>query len=258
LQGGMHPEVPFESYEDLLRGIRRKFPGIKIHGFSPPEIHHFSQLTGLPVATVLGRLKAAGLGSLPGGGAEILVDRVRQAVSPCKVGARGWLEVCRQWHELGGRGSATMMFGHLETLAERIEHLTRLRDLQDATGGFTAFIHWTFQPGNTPGPSEGFCTNGALPHTHAGAWDYLRTLAVARLFLDNIPYLQASWVTQGRDIAQLALLFGANDLGSTMLEENVVAAAGTRFSMSPDDLRRLAEGVGFQLRRRDFHYRLVS
>jgi cyclic dehypoxanthinyl futalosine synthase len=248
LQGGLHPELPLEWYEELLRGIRQRFPQINIHGFSPPEIHHLSQLSSLPVATVLARLKDAGLGSLPGGGAEILADRVRQEVSPCKVAARGWLDICRQWHELGGRGSATMMFGHLETLAERIEHLTRLRDLQDATGGFTAFICWTFQPGNT-----------ALAHLHkAGPFEYLKTLAVSRLFLDNFPNLQASWVTQGLKIGQMALRFGANDMGSLMIEENVVAAAGTSFRTSEAEICRAITDAGYTPRRRNVRYELVD
>ncbi|MEN6497187.1 MAG: cyclic dehypoxanthinyl futalosine synthase [Thermoguttaceae bacterium] len=247
LQGGMHPELPFPWYEDLLQGIRQKFPQINIHGFSPPEIHHLSQLTGLPAATVLGRLKAAGLGSLPGGGAEILVDRVRQTVSPCKVDARGWLDICRQWHQLGGRGSATMMFGHLETLAERIEHLTRLRELQDETGGFTAFICWTFQPGNT-----------ALAELRkVGPFEYLKTLAVSRLYLDNFPNVQASWVTQGLKIGQMALRFGANDMGSLMIEENVVAAAGTSFRTTEEEIRRVIGEAGHSPRRRSVRYELV-
>jgi len=248
LQGGMHPGLGLEWYEELLRGIRERFPQINIHGFSPPEIHHLSQLTALPVATVLQRLKNAGLGSLPGGGAEILVDRVRQAVSPCKVAAQGWLDICRQWHELGGRGSATMMFGHLETLAERIEHLTRLRQLQDETGGFTAFICWTFQPGNT-----------ALAELRkVGPFEYLKTLAVSRLFLDNFPNLQASWVTQGLTIGQMALRFGANDMGSLMIEENVVAAAGTSFRTTEEEIRRVITEAGYTPRRRNVRYELVE
>ena len=174
---------------------------------------------GCRLSDVLERLKRAGLGSLPGGGAEILVDRVRRQVSPCKTSADRWLEICRAWHALGGRGSATMMFGHVETLADRIEHLERLRRLQDETHGFTAFICWTFQPGNT--------ALAGVPK--AGAFEYLKTLAVSRLFLDNFANLQASWVTQGLAVGQLALRFGANDFGSVMIEENVVAAAGTSF-----------------------------
>jgi len=244
LQGGLHPELRLDWHEQRLRGIRRRFPTLNIHGLSPPEIHHIGQISGLPVLEVLLRLREAGLGSLPGGGAEILVDRVRRAVSPCKVSADGWLEVCRQWHRLGGRGTATMMFGHLETLAERVEHLRRLRDLQDETGGFTAFIGWTFQPGNT--------ALSNLPKV--GVFEYLKTLAVARLYLDNFPNLQASWVTQGLKIGQMALQFGANDMGSLMIEENVVAAAGTSFRTTEAEIRRLIAEVGYRPRRRDVFY----
>ena len=222
LQGGMHPELELGWYEDLVRDIRENFPDVNVHGFSPTEVHHLSQISGRSVREVLERLRAAGLGSLPGGGAEILVDRVRREISPCKIASDDWLEVCRQWHALGGRGSATMMFGHVETLAERIEHLDRLRCLQDETGGFTAFIGWTFQPDNTD----------LADVQKVGALEYLKMLAVSRLFLDNFANLQASWVTQGLRIGQMALHFGANDMGSLMIEENVVAAAGTSFRTS--------------------------
>jgi cyclic dehypoxanthinyl futalosine synthase len=236
--------LSIEWYEDLLRDIKRRYPALNVHGFSPPEIHHLSQVSGRSIDEVLGRLQEAGLGSLPGGGAEILVDRVRRIVSPCKVSADGWLEVCRRWHGRGGRGSATMMFAHLETYAERIEHLDRLRRLQDETGGFTAFICWTFQPGNTP-----------LAHLRkAGAVEYLKTLAVSRLYLDNFANLQASWVTQGLKIGQLALCFGANDLGSLMIEENVVAAAGTRFSATHEEILEAIRGAGHAPRRRNVYY----
>jgi cyclic dehypoxanthinyl futalosine synthase len=246
LQGGMHPELKLEWYEELLHDIKRRFPGINAHAFSPPEIHHLSQISGLSVETVLRRLREAGLGSLPGGGAEILVDRVRRAVSPCKVSADGWLDVCRRWHQLGGRGSATMMFGHVERAAERIEHLCRLRELQDETGGFTAFICWTFQPGHT----------GLAGLRKAGPFEYLKTLALSRLFLDNFPNLQASWVTQGLKIGQMALRFGANDLGSLMIEENVVAAAGARFRTSEEEIRRAIREAGYLPRRRNVFYQL--
>ncbi len=248
LQGGMHPELKLQWYEELLGDIKQRYPHVNVHGFSPPEIHHMSRMSGLPVETVLERLKQAGLGSLPGGGAEILVDRVRQAVSPCKVSADGWLDVCRRWHELDGRGSATMMFGHVETLAERIEHLARLRGLQDETGGFTAFICWTFQPGRT----------NLAGLRKLGAFEYLRTLAVSRLFLDNFANLQASWVTQGPKIGQIALRFGANDMGSLMIEENVVAAAGTSFRSSEDEIRRAIRQAGYLPRRRNVFYQLVD
>jgi aminodeoxyfutalosine synthase len=258
MQGGMSPDLTLAWYEDLFRWMRASWPDLHIHALSAPEILYLTREAGTDVPSAIRRLRDAGLDSVPGAGAEILSDRVRAAWSPRKCTADEWIGVMRTVHQAGLKSSATMVIGLGETAAERVEHLERIRALQDETGGFTAFIHWTFQPGHTPGPSEGFCRNDSLSHSQAGAWDYLRTLAVARLFLDNVPNLQASWVTQGRDIAQLALLFGANDLGSTMLEENVVAAAGTRFSMSPDDLRQLAEGVGLRLRRRDFYYRLVT
>ncbi len=244
LQGGLHPELPFSWYEDTIRAIRERFPTVNVHAFSPPEIVFFAKRFGLSVPEVLQRLRAAGLGSLPGGGAEILVDRVRARLSPNKANAGEWLDVCRTWHRMGGRGSATMMFGHIETRAERIEHLHRLRELQDETGGFTAFIGWTFQPGNT--------RLADLPKV--GCWEYLKTLAVARLFLDNFPNIQASWVTQGLKVGTLALLFGANDMGSVMIEENVVAAAGTVYRTTESEIRRAIESAGFQPRRRDVFY----
>src|SRR5262245_3684850 len=208
MQGGLHPEFKLEWYEDLLADIKRHFPQVNVHGFSPPEIHHFTKVSKLPLRTVLERLKAAGLGSLPGGGGEILVDRVRRATTRGKVMTDDWLDVNRVWHELGGISTATMMFGHVETLAERIEHLERLRRLQDETGGFTAFICWTFQPEHTD-----------MSHIRpAGAFEYLRTNAVARLYLDNFANIQSSWVTQGLKVGQLALLYDANDECSLMIE----------------------------------------
>jgi len=248
LQGGLHPELSIDWYENLLRAIKRRFPQINVHGFGPPEIDHLARLCDLPVREVLVRLRDAGLGSLPGGGAEILVDRVRQIVSPQKTSSDRWLEICRTWHELGGRGSATMMFGHIETPAERIEHLERIRRLQDETGGFTAFIAWTFQPGNT--------ALAAL--RKSGAWDYLCTLAVSRLYLDNFANLQASWVTQGLKIGQLALRFGANDMGSLMIEENVVAAAGTSFRTSEAQIRQAITAAGYTPHRRNVFYELLD
>lgn len=248
LQGGLNPKLPLSWYEDLLRAIKTRFPQVNIHGFSPPEIYFFARISKLSIEEVLGRLREAGLGSLPGGGAEILVDRVRRKLAPGKVDADHWLEVCRVWHRLGGRGSATMMFGHIETLEERVEHLRRLRDLQDETGGFTAFIGWTFQPKHTE-----------LAHiAKLGAAAYLRMLTVARLFLDNFPNIQASWVTQGAQVGQLSLRFGANDMGSLMIEENVVAAAGTQFRTSERELRALIEQAGYQPRRRNVHYELLE
>ena len=246
LQGGLHPELDLEWCEQLLRDVKERFPRLNVHGFSPPEIVHVAKLSKVPAATVLRRLKDAGLGSLPGGGAEILVDRVRRAVSPGKASADEWLDVCRAWHELGGRGSATMMFAHIESLAERMEHLERLRRLQDQTHGFTAFICWTFQPGNT--------ALSALPKR--GAWEYLKTLAVSRLYLDNFANVQASWVTQGLKIGQMSLTFGANDMGSLMIEENVVAAAGTSFRASREELCRAIADAGYSPRRRNVFYEL--
>lgn len=246
LQGGMHPELKLPWYEELVREIKRAYPGVNVHGFSPPEIQHISNVSAVPVTEVLSRLKAAGLGSLPGGGAEILVDRVRRSASPCKATAEQWLDVCRRWHALGGRGSATMMFGHWETMAERIEHLERLRCLQDETGGFTAFICWTFQPGHTAWSD--------LPKL--GAFGYLKMLAVSRLYLDNFANLQASWVTQGLKIGQIALRCGANDMGSLMIEENVVAAAGTCFRTTEDEIRRAISEAGYLPRKRDVFYRV--
>src|SRR5689334_2999895 len=192
MQGGLHPDYDLAWYEELLREIKSAFPQINIHGFSPPELHHFTKVNKLPIRTVLERLKAAGLGSIPGGGAEILVDRVRKAMTRGKVLTDDWLNVMRVWHELGGVSSVTMMFGHIETLAERIEHLERVRQLQDETRGFTAFICWTFQPEHTE-----------MAHIPpAGSFDYLKTQAVSRLYLDNIPNIQSSWVTQGLKIGQ--------------------------------------------------------
>ena len=248
LQGGMHPTLPLEWYEELLRDIKSHFPSVNVHGFSPPEIFHLTKVAKRPLEEILERLAAAGLGSLPGGGGEILVDRVRSAMTRGKVMTDDWLNVHRQWHALGGRSTATMMFGHIETLAERIEHLDRLRELQDETEGFTAFICWSFQPDNTE-----------MSHIPAsGSFEYLKTQAVARLYLDNIPNIQSSWVTQGRDIGQLALLFGANDMGSLMLEENVVSAAGTVHHLTLDQMRSAISELGWEPRRRNVFYELLD
>ncbi len=248
MQGGLHPTFTLEWYEELLHDIKRKFPSVNIHGFSPPELHHFSKVNKLAIRSVLERLKEAGLGSIPGGGAEILVDRVRSEITRGKVMTDDWLNVMRVWHELGGVSTATMMFGHVETLAERVEHLERVRQLQDETHGFTAFICWTFQPDNTQ------LSN--IPPT--GAFEYLKTQAVARLYLDNIPNIQSSWVTQGLKIGQLALAYGANDMGSLMLEENVVAEAGTVHFLTLDQIRSAIEEYGYTARQRDVRYRLVD
>ncbi len=248
LQGGLHPDKPLEFYEDMLRFMKET--GIHIHGFSPPEVQHFARLSGLPVREVLTRLMAAGLDSIPGGGAEILNDRVRRELAPNKCDADQWLEVMETAHGLGMRTTATMMFGHIETMAERLEHLQRLRDLQDKTGGFTAFIPWPFQPDNTP-------LAASRKIEKATAVEYLRMLALSRIFLDNFANIQASWVTQGPKIAQLSLFFGANDFGSTMIEENVVAAAGVCFRLSEEEIRRLVRDAGFEPRQRLMDYTLV-
>lgn len=248
LQGGLHHQFKLDWYEEMLADIKSAFPEVNIHGFSPPELYHFTKMNQLPIEEVLTRLKAAGLGSIPGGGAEILVDRVRKELTRGKVMTDDWLNVMRVWHKMGGISTATMMFGHVETLAERIEHLQRVRDLQDETGGFTAFICWTFQPDNTD-----------MDHiAPKGSFEYLKTQAVSRLFLDNIPNIQSSWVTQGLKMGQLAMLFGANDMGSLMIEENVVAEAGTVHFMSLHQIRQAIEELGYQPRQRDVFYNLVS
>lgn len=248
MQGGMNPELPLEWYEDMLRSLKARYPQVNLHAFSPPEIYALHKLAKLPIRTILERLKAAGLGSLPGGGGEILVDRVRKQITRGKALTDQWLEVCRVWHELGGIGSATMMFGHVETLAERIEHLDRLRELQDETSGFTAFICWTFQPENT---------DLADVPKH-GAFDYLKTQAVARLYLDNFRNIQSSWVTQGLKVGQLGLLYGANDMGSLMIEENVVASAGTVHHLTLTQIKDAIRELGFEPRRRNVFYELID
>ncbi|MBX6422434.1 cyclic dehypoxanthinyl futalosine synthase [Thermosulfurimonas sp. F29] len=247
LQGGLHPDLPLSYYEEMLSFIKERFPRIHVHGFSPPEIVFFARREGLSIEEVLRRLIAAGLDSIPGGGAEILVDRVRRRISPNKCSAEEWLSVMRIAHRLGLKTTATMMFGHIETLEERVEHLFRIRELQDETGGFTAFIPWPFQPGNT-----------ALSVPKATPVEYLRTLAVSRIVLDNVPNLQASWVTQGPKVAQVALEFGANDFGSTMIEENVVAAAGVAHRLSEEEMRRIIRAAGYEPRRRRMDYSLLE
>jgi cyclic dehypoxanthinyl futalosine synthase len=246
LQGGHHPHLPMQWYLDLLAHIKAKFPQVNIHGFSPSEFVHFREQFDCSVEDILRQFRAAGLGSIPGGGAEILVDRVRREVSPRKATADEWLEVMAVAHRLGLRSSATMMFGHVETLSERIAHLERLRRHQDHTGGFTAFIAWTFQSANT---------RLALPT--AGPQEYLRTQALSRIYLDNFANVQSSWVTQGPEIGQIALKYGANDLGSIMIEENVVARAGAVFRMEVADMHRLIRDLGAEPRERDQWYQLV-
>ena len=247
MQGGHHPKLGFDWYLDLLHHIREKYPHINIHGFSPPEFQHFAETFGMPLREVISRFKEAGLGSIPGGGGEILVDSVRQRIAPLKCKSDQWLEVMQVAHELGLKSSATMMFGHVETIEDRVEHLQRLRDQQDATGGFTAFICWTFQPENT-----------VLKVSHpTGSAEYLRTQAVARIFLDNFANIQSSWVTQGPLIGQIALKYGANDFGSVMMEENVVSNAGTTFRLNAQTIEALIRDAGYEPRRRNNWYELL-
>lgn len=247
MQGGHHPKLTMQWYLDLLSHIKSKFPQVNIHGFSPSEFVHFQEVFQLPVAAIIQKFHEAGLGSIPGGGGEILVDRVRKRISPLKAMSDDWLGVMDAAHRLGLNSTATMMFGHVETVEERIEHLERVRAQQDATGGFTAFISWTFQAENTK-----------LRAPAVGAHEYLRTQALTRIYLDNIPNIQSSWVTQGLEIGQVALKYGANDLGSIMIEENVVSQAGTTFRMGVADMKRLIEDLGYEARQRDNWYRLIE
>ncbi len=287
MQGGHHPKLTKQWYLDLLSHIREKFPSVNIHGFSPSEFIHFREVFNEPLEKIIGDFKAAGLGSIPGGGGEILVDRVRQRISPLKAMSNDWLEVMDVAHKLGLNSSATMMFGHVETIEDRIEHLERLRAQQDKSlqrragfqpaqralqreqsaneptaptsqaragetpalpcGQFTAFICWTFQAENTK-----------LRAPTVGAHEYLRTQALARIYLDNFPNVQSSWVTQGLEIGQVALKFGANDLGSIMIEENVVSQAGTTFRMTVGDMQRLIKDLGYEPHQRDNWYRLLN
>jgi cyclic dehypoxanthinyl futalosine synthase len=247
MQGGHHPKLSMQWYLDLLSHIKAKFPQVNIHGFSPSEFVHFREVFNLALEDIISQFKAAGLGSIPGGGGEILVDRVRKRISPLKAMSDDWMSVMDVAHRLGLNSTATMMFGHVETIDDRIEHLERVRAQQDKTGGFTAFIAWTFQSENT-----------RLKAPTVGASEYLRMQALARIYLDNVPNIQSSWVTQGQEIGQIALKFGANDLGSIMIEENVVSQAGTTFRMTVADMRRLIQDLGYEPRQRDNWYRLVS
>ncbi len=247
MQGGHHPKLGIDYYLDLLSHIREKYPHINIHGFSPPEFNHFAGVFGMPIAEVIEKFREAGLGSIPGGGGEILVDRVRDRIAPLKCNSDQWLEVMRIAHGQGLNSSATMMFGHVETVAERIEHLDRLRAVQDETGGFTAFICWTFQPEHTKLRAE-----------PVGSAEYLRMQALSRIYLDNFPNVQSSWVTQGPRIGQIALKYGANDFGSVMMEENVVSSAGTSFRLNAPEIERLITEAGYEPLRRDNWYQLVD
>ena len=246
LQGGLNPTLGLDYYTDLLTCIKKKFD-IVIHSFSPAEILHIANKEGLSVKETLTRLKAAGLDSLPGGGAEILVDAVRQRVSPKKISASDWLMVMEMAHQVGLETTATMVIGMGESYAERMEHMEKVRNLQEKTGGFRAFIIWSYQPGNTEMGGE-----------KISAWDYLKTLSVARLYFNNIKHIQGSWVTQGQNIGQLTLAFGANDLGSIMLEENVVRAAGTSYQMSIDKMLELIRATGKTPAQRDTQYNIIK
>jgi cyclic dehypoxanthinyl futalosine synthase len=247
MQGGHHPKLGIDYYLDLLNHIREKYPQINIHAFSPPEFNHFAEVFRMPLREIIQKFKEAGLGSIPGGGGEILVDRVRNRISPLKCNTEQWLEVMKIGHELGLNSSATMMFGHVEAVEDRIEHLERLRQVQDETGGFTAFICWTFQPENV-----------VLKATPVGSAEYLRMQALARLYLDNIENIQSSWVTQGPKIGQIALRYGANDFGSVMMEENVVSKAGTSFRITRDEIEELIAEAGFEPRTRNNWYELTG
>jgi cyclic dehypoxanthinyl futalosine synthase len=247
LQGGHHPDLNLDWYLAMLHHIREKYPHINVHGFSPPEFNHFAEVFKMPLREVIAKFKEAGLGSIPGGGGEILVDRVRNRIAPLKCDSDQWLKVMEIAHELGLNSSATMMFGHVESIDDRIEHLDRLRVQQDATGGFTAFICWTFQPEHTKLRAE-----------TVGSGEYLRTQALARIFLDNFENVQSSWVTQGPKIGQLALKYGANDFGSVMMEENVVSAAGTSFRLAKEEIERLVRDAGYEPKRRNNWYKLLN
>ena len=246
LQGGLHPDLGIQYYEELFRWMKASFP-IWVHGLSPAEVHHIARTSQLSLDETLRRLMDAGLDSIPGGGAEVLSDRVRQIIGIAKGSTADWLEVMEAAHGLGMKTTATMMFGHVETLEERVDHLLQLRDLQDRTGGFTAFIAWTFQPENT-----------ALAGDELTSFQYVRTLAVSRIVLDNFPNVQASWVTQGPKIGQVSLRFGANDFGSLMIEENVVSAAGAHFRLTEADMARAIQDAGFTPKRRTMQYEIVG
>ena len=248
LQGGHNPDLPLEWYEDLFRAVKQRYPSFKLHALSPPEVIHLTRMAKLTVPEVIDRLIAAGLDSIPGGGAEILVDRVRRLLN-CygKATADEWLGVMRHAHLKGLRTTATMMYGHVETIEERLEHMLRLRELQDETAGFTAFITWSYQPEHTE-----------LGGGEATGLEYLRMLALARLVLDNFPSLQASWVTQGGKVGQLSLAYGSNDMGSVMIEENVVRAAGASYCMDEVEIVRNIENAGFIAMRRSMQYDILG
>ena len=250
LQGGLHPDLPLEYYEKLLSSIKARY-AVHLHAFSPPEIYHMSGISGLPIRDVIRRLMDAGLDSIPGGGAEVLSDRVRKRISPKKISAGQWAQVMREAHALGLNTTATMMFGAGETPEDILDHLYLIRDIQEEAlmggkGTFTAFIPWTFQPQNTP-----------LGGTSPTAVEYLKVLALSRIVLDTVPNIQASWVTQGPKVAQVALSFGANDFGSTMMEENVVASAGAHYRMTRDEIIALIQDAGFRAAQRNTAYTVL-
>jgi cyclic dehypoxanthinyl futalosine synthase len=247
MQGGLHPTLTIEWFEELFAQIRQRFPAVQIHSLSPAEVIHIARLSEISMAECLRRLQKAGLASVPGGGAEVLVDAVRKEISPNKIGWRDWAAVMEEAHALGMRTTATMMFGSRESPEDIVEHLFRVREIQGRSGGFTAFIPWTFQP-----------TNTELGGETASGIEYLRVLALSRIVLDNVDNVQASWVTQGARMAQVALFFGANDLGGTMLEENVVAAAGCAFSLSQEEVVEIARGAGFIPAKRNTLYEILE
>jgi cyclic dehypoxanthinyl futalosine synthase len=248
LQGGHHPDLTLDWYINMLSKVKQAHPDITLHSFSPPELVHFSATFGMPVLEILKKFKAAGMDSMPGGGAEILVDRVRKEIAPLKASTEEWLNVMRDVHSLGMRSTATMMFGHVETIEDRIEHIFHIRQVQEETGGFLGFIPWLYQPGNE-----------SLGLKSASGQEYLKTLALSRIILNHtLTNLQASWVTPGKKIGQLGLKYGANDLGSIMLEENVVASTGLRYLMSLDEMKRLIREMGYEPHQRDTFYNLVN
>ncbi len=248
LQGGHHPDLTMDWYVNTLSKVKQAHPDITLHAFSPSELVHFSSVFGMTPLEILKKFKEAGMDSMPGGGAEILVDRVRQVIAPLKASSDEWLNVMRDVHSLGMKSTATMMFGHVETIAERVEHIFRVREVQEETGGFLGFIPWLYQPGNE-----------SLGLKSTSGQDYLKTLALSRIILNHcLPNLQASWVTPGKKIGQLGLKYGANDLGSIMLEENVVAATGVRYLMSVEEMQRLIREMGYEPHQRDTFYNLVN
>jgi len=261
IQGGLHPRLDLDYYVELLKAVKEKFT-VHVHGFSPPEVCHMADMTGYSIKRTLQTLKQAGLDSIPGGGAEILSDRIREQISPKKIGKGRWLEVMEHAHRIGMKTTATMMFGSIEEPEDIVEHLDAIRKLQDRTNGFTAFIPWSFQPGNTElGTKTAEARKRVSPdgiRQTATAADYLRVLAMSRIYLDNVPNIQASWVTQGLKMAQVALRFGANDFGSTMIEENVVAAAGVKYRVSVKDIIHAIRSAGFRPAQRDMYYHIIN